>query len=378
MAIGDSGFKIWEVGWDNPVVGDTAFDLPVAGAAQRVGNAWRYDNFDLEAEWTAFGGPFSETEVAQATWPQLGGNYDTFLAWEMHGLRLQPRLTGSPIEALAVAQAVRDDCKSGPLPYKDVGYFQLKPDVALVPIRVVVFHPTPASGSFPPEWVSSQDAELLFDDTWIGEKSATNGPRCSPDAVDGFWKYRAGCQGSAGCETVVQANGSASSSIIQPDRVWDQCGVQFRMVSFHECAIDAREFNPIKSPDDGFCGALGITARMNTLILRARQCGVPDDPSAVIQVMFVGRLAPADCFDVPVGAQNAGSVALTLASYRGSGFVLSHELGHRLGLPDLSDCSSGMLMCEFANSQGSVISDDHCETANKTAMGIQEVFWGAP
>ncbi len=377
---GDPGLQIWQVRWDNPVVGDTSFEVPFPGGALAKANTWRYDNFDLEANWTAFGdAAFGfEEKFGQFAWPQFEGSYDTFLPWEVHGLRLQPRISGDPIEALATVQAVRDDCTTGSLPYKGVGYFQLAPDVALVPIRVVVFDPTPAADLFSPGWVSQKDAELLFDDIWVGQKDKTNSPSCSPDAVDAFWKHRAGCEGGFGCETVVQASGSASSKIIQPDRVWDQCGVQFRLVGYHQCTIDAREFAPIESPDDGFCGDIGMTARVNSLILRARQCGVPQDPTAVVQVMFVRDLVPRDCNNVPVGAQNESSVLLSLAAYQGSGLVLSHELGHRLGLPHASNCNSGLLMCEFANALGNIVPLADCATAHDAAMRLQQNFWGGP
>lgn len=334
------------------------------------------------ANWQTFGAS-SESVTGEQAWPQFGGNYDTFLAWEMHGIRLSPRLAADPFEDLATVQAVREGCDGNPRRYKGVGYFQLAPDVALVPVRVVVFYPD--DGSVSPDWVSEKDARLLLDDVWSGPRTRTASDDCFVEDINGAWSHRAGCEGQPGCETVVQAStSSATTGMVQPDRIWDQCGVQFRMVSYHQCEIPRSLFNPLEDPEDGLCGA--VDSRMRTLRnTLAPGCGIPFDPTAEVQLMFTGRLEPLSCTqgsnqqNTVYGIHDGGAVAVTRLGVEQRGLVPAHEIGHALGLNDLMSCADdNLLMCFAVPEQGTNISDDDCDTAHARALTIQQNFWNVP
>lgn len=367
----EAGVQIWQVKWDNPVVGDTSFELPADGFAQRSGNVWNYNRFDLTANEISF---VSQNRSNVATWPQAEGIYDgTFLAWEMHGVELAPRTTVARLNAWTAVRAIRDDCTSGEVAYKGLGFFQLDPNVAVVPIRVVVFHPTPFDDSFPAGWFGERSAKLLFDDRWRAVKDASSNPDCNPNQVVGFWTHRPGCRDQTGCATVVHGEGDEGDPILQPDRIWDQCDVQFRMISYHQCAIAADEFT-----HQGVCN---LTGHGNTLSIRANECGVPHLDGAT-RVLFVRSLVDPklNCF----GGDTFGGflpstqdVYITAYAVHGLGRVLAHELGHSLGEPHVADscAETDNLMCEAAPSLGGLLTASQCEDAHANAMGKHQAFW---
>ena len=358
------GTQIWRVRWDNPVVG-AQYELPSIGYAIRQGYAWHYNKFDLELD-------VDDADPAHRlyTWPSFAGTYgddEDMFQFESHGMKLEPMVDGEALSSIATASGIHDAWNGPELLLEDPlgnteGRFQLDPAVGLVPLRVVVLHggPLTAPGFFGPAlsagWLSHNSAELLIDDRWEGTKLTNTMAPYFPDFVETEWTHR------PGTGQVASAPIAGGGRHMQPDRVFDQCDVQFRMLSYHTCQVP-----PDILYDSQCLGSLGQTGHANTVRnYVAENCDVPSD---VAKVIFVGSLAGSNCFDGTLnGAQVRNDVLIT-NMFAGK-TTLAHELGHLVGLNHTK--TSGNLM---APGSGIVLDEEECSTANAVAHTMQAAYW---
>jgi len=370
VAVETEAETVWQVQWDNPVVGGL-YDLPygeINGFAKRVDPHWEYNKFDLEME-------VSDADGTRRlyTWPEFYGTYgddELSFPFEAHGMKLLPGVDGDPFANLSQAVAYAKQWNLPELPVQDalgnsVGQFRLDPAVGLVPLRVVVAHGAglSAPGFSPPAmspgWFPSKDAEVLFDDGWVGDKFTNTEPGLSPDHVVTSWKN------FPGSGQVAKSATSGSGTHLQPDRIFDECGVQFRMVSFDQCEVPADLLYQDVCPG-GFEATAQITGLRNYV---HDECGVPEDGTPV--VIFTGSLSRTDCVNQIRGGEFNGTVAVSrLATDKKT---LAHELGHVLNLADILSPGTGNLMSYDFNAID--LTQEQCQTANAAAKKHQVEYW---
>jgi hypothetical protein len=168
-----------------------------------------------------------------------------------------------------------------------IGRFQLGSKVSLVPLHVVVLAPE-SNPYFPFDWFTKEDAAFLFDDSWSGDKSTVTKPAESPHDVVTSWSQKVDCI-SSWCQTWL-------ANVIQPDRVFDQCDIQFRMVSFTQCVVRNDVFDSLDQKNP--CNPDLQAARVNAALADCFELqelfkyGIP-------KVIFMGSLVRRDCALAP-------------------------------------------------------------------------------
>lgn len=364
------GVKIWRVKWDNPVVG-ALYDLPsgqVSGFAQRIPAGWEYNKFDLRLDVDDADGPHS-----LYTWPEHLGIYgddESRFFYSSHGMKLEPMTANNPMSSISTAVGMEDDWQFSPgwQVHEDLlgnteGRFQLDPDVALVPLRVVVLHgqglQSPGFNGPPlaPGWLSHSSAKLLFDDAWRGDKSINNTSPFYPDNVVTVWSHQPG-QGA-----VADSPTSGGGRHLQPDRIFDQCDTQFRMVSYHQCEVP-----PEILYDDKCGGPLAQTGHVNAVrSFVDKNCDVPGDGPKVI---FVGSLGASNCLEGKLQGAQFGDDVL-IANQFADKTTLSHELGHLLGLEHTGDSNNLMGPGQGVDLSG----ETQCGKVNDVGGNYQVDYW---
>jgi hypothetical protein len=366
------GVKFWSVRWDNPVVG-ALYELPygysdgdpVAGYAIRDDPAWEYNKFDLELEVDDADGTHD-----LYTWPTHWGTFgddESNFFFEAHGMKLEPVLEGDPLSSITTATGMNDTFNLPELPLEDPlgnteGRFQLDPDVALVPLRAVVLYgkgldkPGFSGPALASNWFSQSSAKLLFDDMWKGSKFTNTQWGYDPDFVVTEWTHYPGTG-----QVALHAD-SGGGRHLQPDRIFDQCDVQFRMVSFHTCKVTP---DILYSAD---CDSeLGQTGHVNAIrSFVDDECDIPSDlPRAI----FVGSLSANNCAS---GVLEGGQLGddLVISNLAAGKRTVSHELGHLLGLDHTDDVDELM-----GPGQGTLLNGEECAEAHESAQEWQQAYW---
>lgn len=339
MAGGDGKTAVWSVRWDNPPVQSTA-TLGATHAAVRSDSTWDYSRFDLTLDDGALG---------LLPWPSAQGTWDKDnpqMPWEAHGLALAPRLTGAPGEGIATLQAYLQDANSGtPLPHLGTGRFQLASDVLIVPLNVVVTYPTSGPvATFPQGWLPERTVRALFDDAWLADKTILNNPNEHPHSVTAHWSTASNCLDPN--STVCQVG-----QVALPDRVWDQCNIQFRLVSYvNSCPVPADAFDNLSLGGD--CSGSAQVTKINNAV---KNCILNNGADNVV---IVGSLNDKSYCPPLYGLSKKTGTMYLGAAFANFPFVLAHELGHKLNLPDIGDdktCGGTSLMCQAVEPQTAVL-----------------------
>lgn len=383
---------VWQVEWDNPVLG-AFYDMPfgeVEGYAIREGNDWYYSKFDLELQVDDYKGL-----RRLATWPVADGSYsaDRSLTFEGHGLQLEARPYGTPTEGIAHVQALHDPYNAPEAVFTDAlgnaeAHIQLHPDVLLVPVNVVVLHGPSHSlesgssfPSLPAFHIPPQQTELLLDHAWIADKTVNNEPGASPEHVASTWEWRVDHGPS---EVVSTSSSQVASGSWPPDRVFDQCMVQFRQVNYIPCAAPADIIWPqqpagsssLACPTDDSLGAGGVAAVDNWV---RQNCGVdPADPA--ILLVYLGTRKDPACGGQPVlgGAMADRKIAVVYTYNNGhrAAAVVAHELGHVLAQNHVDNCgNSPNLMCRTTVNMTRDLTSEQCSSVRTAAKNIHDAYW---
>mgnify|MGYP000337543633 CR=1 FL=1 len=364
--------SIWTSSWDNPPI-QGRLVLDKDHAATRSAPDWSYTRFDLDVD---------DGSTFPIPWPQQEGTYTSDacatclganMFWEAHGLELGPRLSGFALENISTVQAYRTDSDIGaPVPYDNPGLFQLAPAVRLVPLNIVVTFP-PNDANFGPNWVPQDGARALLDDVWAADIQTTTNPNEHPHAVNGAWTRRSTC----GAETC------SAMGVVQPDRVWDQCDIQFRMVSYTSCPVPADVFDNVDQ-----INGCNVDQHASNIEQAINGCAPNNGATTVVFTSFLANHL-LGCTNEPLGAAKKTSPFVYI-TYQGiKNLVLSHELGHRLGLPDIGtsdSCDQDSLMCTYDQQHVRTIlgcedseSPDYCGaciTARSHAEYLQGLYNG--
>ncbi|MBI4705619.1 MAG: hypothetical protein HY744_31385 [Deltaproteobacteria bacterium] len=371
---GKVGKGVWSVGWDNPVVVGAA-DLVQQQYVLREPDRAVYKWFDLDAAVDGFTNDLQpEAQYLLFTWPEKEG-YTTSVqgafTWEAHGVRLVPGSQSTSV------QAIRDQWYDGEFPYQGAGQFKLDPATSLVPLHVVVLHPTGPGANVPEDWLTEQEVDLLFDDRWHGDKTENTNPDIAyPDWAEVLWDYKTDCTQSW-CKTHKQGP-------IRPDRIWDQCGIQFRKVSFHQCGVPMDVFYNQKDVPGLGCNAFDQMGKIKTALDSCPGAPPWDAPIGVIvftgYVVNIAALGDVHCEPEPPAAYDvaSGNVFVNKQVLDADYFkyVIAHELGHMLSLNDVGTitlCEPSQLMCAGVGQMTKDIPD--CSKPRTAAEKAQGKKW---
>lgn len=330
-------------------------------------DAWEYNKFRHRAFTLGEVNKIGQSEYhVFDSWPAHVGSFDEDIDWEVHGVRLAPRVTTGLLDGLTEIFGLRDDATAPEYTVYPQGRFLLDPEVALVPVRVIQLY-VPGDPYHDDGWFSRQSADVLFDDGWKAHVDVNGDPFNSPDFIVGSWTHRRGCVDSW-C-TEVGHN-------IQPDRIFDECGVQFRLVEYVKCPVSYDVFWDTTQTN---CNTSTGLSRVRGALL---QCGALEHDAA-IEVALAGSLVTSaqQC----VGGHTLGIYSpqsdLAVIAHAGlfstSGVIVAHELGHALGLAHAKPpgvCPPKQLMCgSDAQMSVDVVSGD-CTKAHTNGLIRQENF----
>jgi hypothetical protein len=366
--------NIWVSRWDNPPI-DGTLNYLQNQAAERKQDAWSYDLFDLEVKTDGAINNLHQNETKFLyAWPIAPGKQlGKALNWETHGVRLSARISGNPLEGVTTLQMLRDnsDPNIGKLAYGKPIHFQLDKNVALVPLHVIVL--APDTGTVSADWFTDALADVLLDDTWQGDKLTVTNPQESPHQVITNWNAKTDCTASY-CKPI---------SAIQPDRIFDQCDIQFRKVSFHLCMVpEDTFFNSFPSNSTGVCSPDAQAFKIFKALDACPGVGGPNGISndGVPQLIFTGNLVQDICAANTLGGEKDFSSIITREGSKLK-TTIAHELGHQLGLnhvdTDVEGCPSGNLMCPIENmvNPTTKLETMQCTQARKAAKSFQAAKW---
>jgi hypothetical protein len=333
-----------------------------------------------------------------STWPEQPGDYapggaftpGSPMFWEAHGLALPPRLTNTLIPAyqgIVSVQALRADEYFGPLPspvqaypyqyysaHENPGLFQLAPDTRLMPLKTVVLY-VPGDEIWGQGWLPKRMLQAAFDDYWTGTKTIG-------EVGLGLWATQGEWQ--TGCD-------DCASAFIQPDRVWDQCGIQFRVVKYHECPVSADVFwyniAGLGIPSSQACDLYKMHETVKTALA---ECPGFDFEDGLRPILFKGNLVYENRLcqfgGNPIKVPGWTALADHWAYIRqyGGGLLIAHEIGHLLGLPDNNPCGEPhTLMCSTDPQHDLCAPSDTgqdacaaCGTPRTVAKNQQDAYWG--
>jgi hypothetical protein len=379
----------WTSKWDNPVMQGPLVFRQDQFAKRPSWDAWEYFKFDLVG--VTFGA-VNNPSVTQSntfyTWPRRIGTESgngTETLWEMHGTRLSPRLTGAPNEGRTLIHALKKDWDLPIVQHGPTGAVQLDPAVALVPVHVLVLVPSGTPDGYPPEqsgWFPEAKVDAILDDVWDGDKGNTTNPGESPHDVVTIWNFNASCGGNQSSCTYPAVSNGYNEGIILPDRIFDRCDVQFRKANFHECIVPPGVFWNLlpTSQVEGApgCKAAAQAQRVHDAVMECNKALLAD--SALTVVMVGGLISNAgDCYENVIEGYIPGT-NLVIGTIDGMDYktVLSHELGHGLGLDHtnegLDTCPNPTLMCRHADEQTPFLNPAQCKTAHMSAKSRQDNF----
>jgi hypothetical protein len=260
---------------------------------------------------------------------------------------------------------------------------QLDPTVMLVPIQIVKVVP-PATATFVDELKNITVAERnrLFDDRVPIDIFSVSHP---DGEVNVFRDFQVAST-NAGARTL---------SFTEPDLVWAQCGIQFRVVSCGGADDPGAEQCPDLNvttginvsgngvqcnispearllPDFNSCGCEDIIAHHNRDDARM----LPGVRADLPLVLLTGRVANPQC-----GLATIVDLAETGVAYMGvfnqdfdTKLVLAHELGHVLGLNH--DDSQPNVMNSFTAQAAPLIPQSLCQAARTQAAVYVKAKWG--
>lgn len=399
----------WRVNHDNPWVGGdytlrASNDPNVLPTAKRGNEVWLWDFFDIEAGFDDIGGGiFLEPSVPSyrsvPVWPQVVDTWQgtgTRVPWEAHGLRLDPLGSAARVEPW-------EDDWQNPLVHwnQEDGFVHLSSKVRVVPVVSVVVYgearvPGPEGGCCYPalgaDRITEEDTRAFFDDQWTGERFLSSSPGYSPEQVVGAWYTKAGCENTSLCgKSPFTASTSVDGKVVrggqfyQPDRLFDQCGVQFREIAHIKCRAPADVLHPsdVKCPS-----ALQANSDAKKVRDWVTDVCMKDAPAALtdadaMKVVFMGRFnSSSGCSQGTIKGGNIPSTEWVFITDLADRATIPHEMGHALGLDHVAAnaaCSDpDNLMCPSPKPKPlglHTLTAEQCKTVWERAEVIHNRYW---
>jgi len=365
---------------DNPVLAGTAelgaLDGTVEEAVRSDDSFWRFNHFELTLR--VIGGDAAHGSVNEPDpyagpvpwpsrrwdWAPAPGNPVTF-PWEAHGVRIG--YTSLAIDAWKRGAAGN----TVPVLHK---VLRLHPDTILVPIQVAELVPDYAGAPEPDITEHFDEAmnEVWFDDRWDVHVQKVPEPDGSIDHISGSIALRPDGSGAAGYYPQ-----------IQPDRIFGQCDIQFRMIAFRKVKVPKQIWEMLDDAGHPICSADEESSRLQDA--RDLAFGAGLDLSAPV-VMYTRSLLGDGCSALRHNACRFPScaspfVAIPYYLLQGPPYTLSHELGYLLGLDDLpfnpDTCnheSAQPLMCGGSGFTPSGAGS--CNAARRGAAALSNRYYG--
>ena len=349
---------------DNPLIkGTLTLDKTRGSTREFVESAERnnlgflYGNFRIDA--AVKGAPrlgaadldLTPAPSAPGVWTASNAPPPTALPWELRGIELGYALSEAFIfrRGALGAQAAAPES-----PVK----VQLDPTVMLVPIQVV--RVIPSSPSAPYASQLAKFTKAVQKKYWDGRLD-----------LDTFRVSEPGIPN-------VSAQHSVNSTSLpweSADEIWQQCGIQFRMITCpgsHEGCPDL-----VVTEEARIASASCIKGRSPDV---SQNWSEAEELSGINKdlpiVTFAWRVARADCRQVALA--RPGRAAMGFAVTTGTDLALAHELGHVLGLDDFDSClkNGSHLMCGDTAEIAPNIRPEDCTKARTAAARIVERHWG--
>lgn len=366
---------------DNPVLTGTA-ELSVRNGAVEEAlrsddSSWRFNHFELTLSATggdAAQGSMDEPDpyAGPMPWPSQRGDWapapgnPVAFQWEAHGLRVG-------YANLTVNAQKQDAIYHKTVPILGT-VLRLDPKTILVPIQIAQLVPDYTGAPFPTATEHFDEAtnEVWFDDRWNVHVQRVSAPDGSIDHVSASIVLRPDASGGAGYYRQ-----------IQPDRIFGQCNIQFRMIAFRRVKVPKQIWEMVDDAGHPICSADEEFSQLRDARDLAFDAGL--DPSVPV-VMYTRSLLGDGCSALRRNACSFPScsspfVAIPYYLLQGPPYTLSHQLGYLLGLDDLpfnpDTCnheSAQPLMCGgsgFTNAGAG-----SCNAARRGAAALSNRYYG--
>ncbi len=340
---------------DNPVLTNDSLLLQstpdgIFERSELVNDAWYYRSFEFKIFQSGHNlSRGTDTETTLAVWPSKPGVVEPVeggtapLAWSIPGAKVgysdltmsvdKNRSMFNPTQTVITRETEKTKLR-------------LRPDIILVPVQVAQFV-ADYNGAMDPRTTdvfNEPRSRLFFDEAWV--PSIVRVPREGIlDQLVGHWKDR---------NTDEFSPWAAGYT---PDSIFQQCGIQFRMVKHVE--VDAAKEYWEMADDNGnkYCGNFA-DGKLETMRAASVGAGLRAD----LPILVITRvLMHTTCSDYDQVHGKAGDGWAAISRYHlgevSAQYVISHELGHVLGLLDLPAsspvCSDDKkhLMCQFTSLQ---------------------------
>jgi hypothetical protein len=260
--------------------------------------------------------------------------------------------------------------------------------VRVVPVVSIVAW----GGAYSDEWssfpalsanrISAEDTAVLIDDDWTGVAPHSSWPGYAPKQVTGGWENKPSCSNDLTCVSDFVAEMRSTGDLgggrfYRPDRMFDQCNIQFREIAHYKCEVPPELLHPFQKNVE--CGVpespnelSKLTSYINKKCLRRERI-----PGEVVKVVFSGYTHRLGHCQESAGVHDNGWIAIAPNARKET---VSHELGHSVSLNHLSGsdvCSiPGNLMCtqpEFNVIH--TLEPWQCDLAYVTATNKHNAFW---
>lgn len=258
---------------------------------------------------------------------------------------------------------------------------RLRPDIILVPIQVAQFTANYSGAQDPrtTDVFNEPRSRLFFDDAWIHSVQRSSYEGLLEDLV-GHWEDR---------NTDGYSPWAASYA---PDRIFQQCGIQFRMVKHVEVTAEKEYWEMADANGNKHCDNFA-DAKLRTMRDASVAAGLRADVPILLLTRVLMHPSCNDYDQVHGAACNSGSCGganwAAIGRYHlgdvGNQYVISHELGHVLGVADLPSgnpiCSGDNkhLMCQFTSRQAGELRGGppgaSCEGARQVAAAYANRYF---
>jgi hypothetical protein len=358
---------IWKSGWDNPPMMGYYHHEALEKTESDPSVGWYHARFDLMTA--------QEASVANYNFSHFAipgaGSYDKnsqSMEWTTHGMSLPPRVTKAPDEGVVKFYLQYNDPTPGTfVQYSHAAKVQLDPDVILVPIHVIQLY-VKGDGNVEDGWYSQSRARVTFDDYWQAYDDIHNSDPFYPLEVTHYWGDK-----------------PYSSNIMQhaqPDRVWTQCKIQFRMVAYTACPVDPKVFDNKEACNSGFdCSGEWSSPQANKVMKAVEECaaaqGKPGKP-----VIMTGSLDNQNCGCIKevigISEPYRWAIVTRLGLASNESGTPAHELGHLMGIKYHTSDTNDLMYEKRIPGSPLLLGSKECADTRPVAQTFQNEQWPPP